>query len=466
MSYNDNVVDVSVTLGTQPIDTVGFETPLFVGIHNVFKERARVYADLEQLVDDGFAPGSAVHKFAAKAFSGLFPPSYIIVGRQSLKNVEIDFTGKTNIDPENPVTINVVSGDYTKAIIVNVTGSSNATTIAKDVKDQLAADITLAEVLTATVEAGKVTVTPKEGKAFSIGKDYGNYTLKNVTDETVALVMPEIEAAQSNWYFLATEQHTEAAILAAAEYAAANYKLHIYSTNDEACKAERGESIAAKLKAKQYDTSGGMYDPDADVEFPEGGIIGAMASNDPSYGDSLHLKTMDGVVAPALTIGERMAIWGQNLNFYRMINGVGAFWEGKCASGQYLDVIRFAHWIKFRSEESVFGYMSRRSNMGLSMKMSDDDLPVLKSVLMNSPINTGIENGAILTGFDSENEKFYDPVITIPKRGSIPTNELAARELNGVKVELVYNNALHFVKIRINVLLDGTSAGASTTAGV
>ena len=149
-----------------------------------------------------------------------------------------------------------------------------------------------------------------------------------------------------------------------------------------------------------------------------------------------------------------------------MINGVGAFWEGKCASGQYLDVIRFAHWIKFRSEESVFGYMSRRSNMGLSMKMSDDDLPVLKSVLMNSPINTGIENGAILTGFDSENEKFYDPVITIPKRGSIPTNELAARELNGVKVELVYNNALHFVKIRINVLLDGTSAGASTTAGV
>ena len=85
---------------------------------------------------------------------------------------------------------------------------------------------------------------------------------------------------------------------------------------------------------------------------------------------------------------------------------------------------------------------------------------------MNSPINTGIENGAILTGFDSENEKFYDPVITIPKRGSIPTNELAARELNGVKVELVYNNALHFVKIRINVLLDGTSAGASTTAGV
>ena len=164
MAYNDKVVDVSVTLGTQPIDTVGFETPLFVGIHNVFTERARVYADLEQLVDDGFAPGSAVHKFAAKAFSGLFPPSYIIVGRQSMKNVEIDFTGQTNVDPENPVSINVVAGDYTKAIIVNVTGSSTATTIAEDVKNQLTTDLTLAEVLEAAVEAGKVTVTPKEGK--------------------------------------------------------------------------------------------------------------------------------------------------------------------------------------------------------------------------------------------------------------------------------------------------------------
>ncbi|AKJ73318.1 tail tip assembly protein [Salmonella phage 41] len=36
ITYNDKPVDVTVTLGTQPIDTKGFETPLLLAIHNVF----------------------------------------------------------------------------------------------------------------------------------------------------------------------------------------------------------------------------------------------------------------------------------------------------------------------------------------------------------------------------------------------------------------------------------------------
>lgn len=46
MPYLDKVVDVTVNLGTQPIDTVGFETPLFIAMHNNFKQRVKVYADL------------------------------------------------------------------------------------------------------------------------------------------------------------------------------------------------------------------------------------------------------------------------------------------------------------------------------------------------------------------------------------------------------------------------------------
>lgn len=98
--------------------------------------------------------------------------------------------------------------------------------------------------------------------------------------------------------------------------------------------------------------------------------------------------------------------------------------------------------------------------------MSDDDLPVIKSVLMNNPINTGIKNGAILTGFDEDNNVFYDPIITVPKRAEIPTNQLAARVLEGVKVELVYNNALHFVRIRINVLLDKVGSKSTNTVAM
>jgi hypothetical protein len=61
------------------------------------------------------------------------------------------------------------------------------------------------------------------------------------------------------------------------------------------------------------------------------------------------------------------------------------------------------------------------------------------------------------------NKVSYDPVITIPRRAEIPTNDLANRILNDVKVELVYNNSLHYVKIRASVLLD-RPATSSTNA--
>lgn len=467
MAYNDKVVDVTVELGTQPISTEGFETPLFVAIHNAFADRQRIYGDTDSLVADGFAVGSPVHTFATKAFAGKFPPQYIRVGRQALTNTVIDFTGKTNIDPATPVAVNVASGNYTASIVVSVTAASTPATIATALAAALTADTTLADVLTATVgtaaDAGKVTVVSKDDGLFSFGIDQGEYTITSTTSETVSGVLPTIAASSEDWYFLSTESHTNASILAAAAYAAANYKLHVYSSQDAGIPANDDSSIGAQLKALSYDTSLGMYDPTADTTFPEAGEIGAMASNDPSFGDSLHLKTFPGVVAPTLSLTQRSNIWGQNVNLYRMINSVGAFWEGKVASGQYVDVIRFGHWMKFRSEESLFGYMSRRSNLGLSVKMSDDDLINLRSVLMNNPIQPGITNGAILTGYDTENQVFYDPVITIPSRGSIPSNDLATRTLNNVKVEVVYNNSLHFVKIRITVLLDKT--GSTTSSG-
>lgn len=470
MAYNDKVVDVTVALGTQPIDTKGFETPLFLAIHNVFPERFRAYTELDQLVDDGFAPGSPAYVFATKAFAGTFRPQYLMVGRQGFTNTIVDFTGQVNTDPDLPVALNVVSGAYQTSVIVAVTGASTPTSIATSLAASLNGDATLTTVLTATASAGVVTIAPKNGGAFSIGRDSGNMVISNTSSETVSSVLPQILTVTENWYFLSTESHTNASILAAASFASANYKLHVYATADELVKTAGSNSIANQLKALQYDTSIGMYDPLADSAFSEGGIVGAMASNDPSYGDSIHLKTMEGVIAPVLSATDRMTIWGQNLNFYRMINGVGSFYEGKCASGNYVDVVRFGHWLKFRTEESVFGYMSRRSNQGLSMKMSDDDLPNLKSVMMNNPINVGIANGSILTGYDDVNKVFYDPVITIPLRANIPTNDLAARTLNNVKVELVYNTPLHFVKIRMTVLLDKTGSssgnGQTVTAGV
>lgn len=460
--YQDKVVDVEVTLGTQPIDTVGFETPMFLAIHNNFPERLRYYVSTEGLVADGFAVGSPAYQFATNAFAGNFAPQRVGIGRMQAGNTSVDFTGTTN---EERVVVNLTVNGMVKTVQVNVIPGNTPDQIATALAQGITDDADLQGKVTATAAGAVVTLESTE--TMSVGKGAGNYKIVNESPETVATVLPQVLAENHNWYFLSTEARSDADIIAAAEYAKSNYKFHIFNSTDADAYASENStaSVFDTLKALGY-TSLGTSDADADVSYTEGCVVGAMAANDPSYGDSLHLKTMPGMKPSKLSETQRSNAWSRNANIYREMYGTNSYIEGRTSNGQYADVIRFSHWVKFRMEESVFAYMKRRSDMGLSMKMSDEDLPVLKSVLLNNPINIGIRNGAILTGYDSDNKVSYDPIITIPRRAQIPTNDLAARILRDVKVELVYNNSLHYVKIRASVVLDrpaGQSTNAQTT---
>lgn len=462
--YQDKVVDVEVSLGTQPIDTVGFETPMFLAIHNNFSERIRFYVSTAGMVADGFAVGSPAYQFATNAFAGNFAPQRVGIGRMTLGSTKVDFTGTTNTEQ---VVVNITLNRVLKAIKINVLPGHTPAQIATALEQAIADDTDLQGKVTAVATGTYVTIESTE--VISVGKAAGNYKIVNDSAETVATTLPLVVAENHNWYFLSHEARSDADIVAAAEFAKANYKFHVYNSSDaDAYAAENSSaSVFDTLKSLSYDSLG-TSDADSDVSFTEGCVIGAMAANDPSYGDSLHLKTMPGMKPSNLSDTQRSNAWSRNANIYRAMYGTNSYIEGKTSSGQYADVIRFAHWVKFRMEESVFAYMKRRSDMGLSMKMSDEDLPVLKSVLMNNPINIGIRNGAILVGYDTENKVSYDPTITIPKRAQIPTNDLAARILRDVKVEIVYNNSLHYVKIRAAVVLDrpagqGTNAQAPMT---
>lgn len=461
MDYIDKVVDVQVLLGTQPIDTESFEVPLFLAIHNLFPQRVRSYSNLDGILADGFAVGSPVHSFASKVFSGIFAPATVKVGRQNETSSVLDFSTTTN---ETDIVVNITVKDGTtvtaKAITYTPTTLSTPQAIATAIASAINLDEKLKLLILAEADEAIVSFTAvKEGAVWSLGYGSFNFDIVKTTDETVAVAMPIVEDYDANFYFVSAESHKPSDIEGLSDYALANYKLHAYSTQDELVKDPSDETnIFWVLKQKQAKNSIGMYHETADKTFPEGGVIGAMAANDPSFGDSIHLKTMSGVVASRLGASNqasaREAIVENNGNFYILYKGAGCFWNGLVGDGNFVDTIRFSHWLKFRIEESVYGYMKRRSDLGLSMKMSDDDLPVLESVILNNPINVGIRNSGILTGFDAENNVDYTPIITIPKRAQIPTNDLAKRFLDNVGVQVVYNGALHFIKIRASVELD------------
>jgi hypothetical protein len=82
MSLRD-IVNVQITRQTRAVSRVGFGTLLIVGEHAIFAERVRYYADIDALVDDGFAVGDEIYKAAAAALSQSPRPVRIGVGRKA-----------------------------------------------------------------------------------------------------------------------------------------------------------------------------------------------------------------------------------------------------------------------------------------------------------------------------------------------------------------------------------------------
>lgn len=464
MSYKDTAVDVSVSLGTSQIEQLGFDTPVFITPTNVFTGRVQAYSDLDSIVSAGFAVGSPVHRFAENVFAGKFRPDIVKVGRLAYTGTTVTYNqaSYSGILTLN-ITVKTNTSSFVKVVsTASLPAASTPAQAATAVAAAIEADTDIGTLVTAAASTNVVTVAPTASEVVSIGYSMeGQYVISNTSSESVAVGLPLINAVDSNWYFLSTESHTDADIKAAAAYAASAEpkRMHIYSTSDVDTKNPAlTTDILSELKALAYDTSIGFYHPDADEDWSEGGIVGACASIDPSFGDSLHLKTMPSIKVYSTSVTDRETVWNKNGNIYRTVKGQNVIWEGKVASGQYFDTIRFSHWFAAKLSESTFGYLYRRSNLGQSMKMSDQDLPVLRSIWLNDPINPAIRNGGILDGFSSDGKTDYSPIIVIPPRNQIPTNDLAARFLDNCRIEVVYNNSLHFIKIRAFVELDRITA--------
>lgn len=465
MPFRNEVVDVVVSLGTSPIEQIGFETPLFATPHNIFSERVRSYSTLDSLVQDGFAVGSPVHRWVENVFAGKFAPQSVKVGRMIYTDTDItfdqaDYSGVLTVN----ITVQAGTSKFVKSIsTATLSAASTPTQAATALAGAIEADTDIGPLVTAASVAEVVTVAPTlTTTTVSIGYAMeSEYKISNTSSETVAVALPLIADEDNNWYFLSTESHTDTDIKAAGAYAASATppRMHVYSTADiDVTNNAVTNDIMSEMKALAYNTSTGFYNETSDEDWSEGGVIGAIAAIDPSYGETLHLKTMPSITVSKLSLTKQEAVWNKNGNFYKTLKGVNVLWEGKTASGEYFDTVRFGHWLAARIDESLFGYLYRQSNLGLSVKMSDDDLPVLKSVLFNDPLNIAIRNSGILTGYSADGTIDYTPIVTIPQRKDIPVNDLAARFLDGVTVEVVYANALHFIKIRAYVTLDRQGA--------
>ena len=454
-----DVVEVTVALETQPLSTESFETVLFIAEHNLNASRVPVsFTDIASVAAYGFAVGSPVYNFCKNAFNGNFRPSLVKIGRQAVSSYDVDFNGYTQVGTD--VTVSLVVNGVVKSFTATAT-ETTATAIAAKFAALIEADTDIKDLVVATATTGVLTIAPTASAKVSVGVQSGKAKISADSTETPVDAYNALYLVDQDFFYVASADHLAAHQKALAATVATYNKPFIYSTLDANVKDKSNTTnIFAEMKATQNDWALGFYHELADLEYPEGAVIGATASIsfDNNGPDSLHQKTLKGLTVSNLTVTEREAIEFHNGNYAIMYRGAGSMFNGFMSSRQFFDTMKFSAWLDARTTESVYGLMKRASDSGRSMTFSNNDLPRIKAAIQASPINTGIRYGSILDGYDPETNENFDPIITVPTRGQVTTDNLANRILDGVIVEVVYNCPLHYVKVKAYVVLTRQTA--------
>lgn len=430
----DEVVDVDVSIGSPAIATAVFDVPLFVAGHAATTNRVDVYTSIDGVLAD-HAEGSPVYRFAENCFSGKAAPTYIHIGRRAITNL----IATPAVADDTDYSVTVKSGAIVKTFVFDSGTGATATSIVTGLKALISADVDLTGKVT---PSGTTTLilTPVVGQALSASVG-STLALVPTYAETATVATAAIRAVNPRNFFLSADDHTEATLVALAGYASSNGMKHVYSTaNADVYNSAILNDIASQLQDSAY-PSLGMYAEDADLDFPEGGLIGAVASNQAgTY--TLEYSTMSSVAVGDYTPTQRQAMDEKNIAYYDTLASLPSVLNSKQADGQFLDTGIFTLWLKARIGEEVFATIKRETDLNRKVAYNAAGKQKIDQAIW-SVLNRGLANGAISPDIK--------PIVRIPTNSEISIADRANRHLPDVVVELLYSNAIHTVKIRAYV---------------
>lgn len=433
----EDIVDVRVNLADRPISQAGFETPLILASHSVFTDRFRVYTDTDAILADGFASNSNVMKLATKIFSGNNPPASILVGRRALTDYRLTF----DVADDTDYTISVKANAFTKTFTVTSDANATAAEIVDAFVTDLEADADIGGLIAASnisVGGSTLIVAPEVGVELSIGATTSNVTISSTSSETVDDALLAVVNESDDWFFLLSDSHSETDVLALAAYAEANKKLYSHSTQESDVITSATTDIVSQLQTLQYDNTISFVHQTADKDFPEGGIVGAMAGLVPGS-STLHGKTLPGVSTTTFTRTQSEFATGKNGNVYPLIASVGFFLDGKMASGRFFDVIRGKLYLEARMEEAIFAEIKRKSDLGQKIPFTDAGITIIEAIMYDQ-LARRVQEGFLASS--------PAPKVFPPLAADVDSNDKANRLLPDIPFEATLAGAIHRVIVR------------------
>lgn len=431
----EDIVDVSITLGDRPISVASFDIPMILVAHNVWTDRARIYTDADDLLDDGFADGSPIYKMVSDLFGGIKAPNQVVIGRRSLTDYRATFDVANATAYTITLSVNTGSASFDKSFTYTSDADATGTEIAAGLAALIEADSDINSFVAASNTTSTLIVAPSSTGKVSMGAATSNITISSTSGETVATAISAIVDENDQWFFMLSDSHSSTDIQAMAEYAAANKKIYFVSSQEAAIFTSSTIDIASVLNGLQYDNTVLISHKSADKEFVEGAALGTVASSIPGVGN-LFAKTLVGAPIDSLSNTEATFATNKKANIYIRRGGAGWLENGTVSSGRFFDVMHGSLALEARMQEAVFAMIKRISDLGKMLRFTNDGIREVVSEMKT------VLDEFVRSGFLASYEVFP------PKVEDISTNDKANRYLPDVPFEAVLGGAIH--KCRIN----------------
>ncbi|MFH0902142.1 MAG: DUF3383 family protein [Pseudomonadota bacterium] len=179
MALSD-VVNLTITRQSRPLERAGFGTTLFLTMHRAWDDRIKYYTDASDMLDDGFAATEDAYRAAVRCFAQSPKPEQIAIGRLATADAVIVVVDTVTSSTRYTVFVDGIGFDY----------SADASATTTEIEAGLTAAINSGYTIIATDETNDTfTVAGNHLAAFVAGKTFrvtgsttndGTYTVASV----------------------------------------------------------------------------------------------------------------------------------------------------------------------------------------------------------------------------------------------------------------------------------------------
>lgn len=361
MGSVDNYVTVTISQTPSGVTREGYGTLGFLSFNATFPERSRLYKSATALAVDITNP-LAPERLAGAAFFSQQPNAGVFKVLRCANKPTIVYT-MSAVTP---------TGKPSTAYKLRVAGSSFNTVELTYTSDASPTDAEWAAGVVAMLNgvAGKNYTAAGSASPITVtGNTAGAWFSVEIMEPALSLMTSElthadpgltadldaIKISDSDFFMVSGSGMSGAMIASATAWCEANKRFGHFQSSDTKCQSEGaglGNDPGDDIKTLAYNNSDVLYIP-GDENMVAVAQAGLCLSFNPGE-ETWALKSLRGVRPVTLTDTQRANLVAKNINSYETVAGVNVTFDGRVASGDYIDATRARLWFADEVQKNLF----------------------------------------------------------------------------------------------------------------